>query len=314
MKILISSRSFGKIDSTPIQLLKNAGFETILNPYNRKLKEDELVELIKDAVGLIAGTEKITEKVLQNARYLKVISRYGVGLDSIDLEAAKNRGIVVCTTPDAPTQAVAELTLASILNLYRRIGEVDRNLRSNNWNPLMGRLLFNRTLGIIGLGRIGKQLVRLVQPFELKILAHELYPDKKFISSFGVKLASLEEVLSNSDIVSLHIPLTKETYHLIGKKELALMKPDAILVNTARGGLIDEEALIDALKKGIIGGAAIDTFENEPYTGPLKDFDNIILTPHIGSYAKETRIRMELETVNNLINTLNRGVLKNRDF
>lgn len=305
MKILISSSSFGKVDGSAIETLKKAGFTVVLNPYNRKPTEDELIELVgKDVVGLIAGTEKITERIMQNAKSLKVISRYGVGLDNIDLEAAKRNGIIVCTTPDAPTQAVAELTLALILNLYRRIGEVDRNLRSGKWTPLMGRLLSGKTLGIMGLGRIGKALVKLVQPFELKITAHEPYPDNDFVSSYRVELTSLEKVLSESDIISIHVPLTDETYHLIGKKELALMKMGAIIVNTARGSLIDEEALIEALEKEIIGGAALDVFEGEPYYGRLKNFDNVILTPHIGTYAKETRIQMEREAVENLLNVL----------
>ena len=304
MKVLISSKSFGKQDKTAIEILKKAGYTPVLNPHNRKLEFDEFAELIEDAAGLIAGTEKITEELLQKVKALKVISRNGTGLDNIDQEAAKRKGIIVCTTPDAPTQAVAELTLALILNISRRIGEVDRNLRSNEWTPLLGRLLSGKTLGIIGLGRIGKTLVKIVQPFELKIIAHEPYPDSEFISSYGIELVSLEKVLSESDIISLHAPLTEETYHLIGKKEFALMKHDAILINTARGSLIDEEALIEALEKGIIAGAALDVFEEEPYHGKLKDFDTVILTPHIGTYAKETRIRMEREAVENLLNAL----------
>jgi D-3-phosphoglycerate dehydrogenase len=305
MKILISSNSFGNINANPVETLKKVGFTVVSNQYNRKLTENELIELLdKDVVGLIAGTEKITERVLQNATSLKVISRYGVGLDNIDLEAAKRRGIIVCTTPDAPTQAVAELTLALILTLYRGIGVVDRNLRSGKWTPLMGRLLSGKTLGIIGLGRIGKALVKLVQPFELKIMAHEPYPDSEFILSYGIKLTALEKVLSESDIITLHAPLTDETYHLISKKELALMKHDTVIVNTARGSLIDEGALIKALENGLIGGAALDVFEEEPYHGKLKDFDNVILTAHIGTYAKETRIKMEREAVENLLNAL----------
>ena len=305
MKILISGSSFGKVDGCAIETLKKAGFRVVLNPYDRKPTEDELIELLgQDVIGLIAGTEKLTERVLQNAKSLKVISRYGIGLDNIDLEAAKRRGIIVCNTPDAPTQAVAELTLALILNVYRKIGEVDRILRSGKWNPILGRLLLGKTLGIIGLGRIGKALVKLVQPFELKIVAHEPYPDNEFVSSYGVELVSLEKVLSEGDIISLHAPLTEETYHLIGREELALMKTDAIVVNTARGSLIDEEALIDVLEEGSIGGVALDVFEEEPYHGKLKNFDNVILTPHIGTYAKETRIKMEREAVENLLNAL----------
>ena len=304
MKVLISSKTFGKQDKAAIEILKRAGYTPVLNPYDRKLEFDEFADLIEDAVGLIAGTEKITEDLLQKAKALKVISRYGTGLDNIDLEAAKRRRIIVCNTPDAPTQAVAELTLALILNLYRRIGEVDRNLRSDKWSPLLGKLLFGKTLGIIGLGRIGKALVKLVQPFELKIIIHEPYPDSEFISSHGIELASLEKVLAESDIVTLHTPLTEETYHLIGKGELALMKPEAAILNTARGSLIDEEALIETLEKGTIGGAALDVFDDEPYHGKLKNFDNVILTPHIGTYTVETRIRMEREAVENLLNAL----------
>ena len=305
-KVLISSKTFGKNDQTSIKILKEAGYTPVLNPYNRRLEFDEFAELIEDVVGLIAGTEKITENLLQKAKSLKVISRYGTGLDNIDLEATKRREIIVCNTPNAPTQAVAELTLGLILNLCRRIGEVDRNIRLGKWNPILGRLLLDKTLGIIGLGRIGKTLVKLVQPFELKIIAYEPYPDNEFISSYGIKLVSLEKVLSESDFISLHVPLTEETYHLIGKKELLLMKIDAVIINTARGNLIDEEALIEALEKGSVAGAALDVFEDEPYYGKLKDFVNVILTPHIGTYAKETRIRMEIEAVENLVNALER--------
>jgi len=304
MKILISSRSFG-IDESAIETMKKAGYTVVLNPHKRKLAEDEIIELLdEDVVGIIAGTEKITERVLRKAKSLRVISRYGVGLDSIDLEAAARRGITVCSSSDAPTQAVAELTLALMLNLYRRISDVDKDIRSNEWNPLMGRLLFGKTLGIIGLGRIGKAVVKLVQPFSLTIMTNDPNPDNEFISAYKIKLSPLKKVLSESDVISIHAPLTKETYHLIGSKELALVKKDAIILNTARGSLIDEEALIEALAKGVIGGAALDVFEEEPYYGKLKNFDNVILTPHIGSLTKETRIRMELETVENLLNVL----------
>lgn len=304
MKILISSASFGKINSESIETLKKAGFRPCLNPYGRKLEIDEFKELIKDAIGLIAGTEKITAELLKNAPVLKVISRYGVGMDNIDLEVAERMGITVRSTPEAPSQAVAELALALMLNLYRRVGEADRAVRSNNWSQLMGRLLSGKSLGIIGLGRIGRRLVKLVQPFEMRIRAYEPYPDKSFVSSHNITLASLNEVLSHSDIVSLHLPLSDKTHHIIGKKELSLMKKDAIIINTSRGGLIDETALADALRNGLIGGAGIDTFEEEPYRGNLIGLDNVILTCHMGSSAIETRKQMELETVNNLINAL----------
>lgn len=304
MKILISSSSFGKINRDPMTILENAGYEIVLNPYGRKFEFKEFVELIKDAVGLIAGTEKITAELLEKAPKLKVISRYGVGTDNIDLEAAKKHGIIVRSTPESPSQAVAELTLALMLNLSRRVNEADKNLKNNNWSQLMGRLLYGKTLGIIGLGRIGKKVVKLTQPFGMKIYAYEPYPDQDFISTNNITLAVLDEVLSRSDIVSLHLPLSDSTYHIIGKKELSLMKKEAIIINTSRGGLIDEPALIEALKNRGIEGAAIDTFEKEPYTGALTESDNVVLTCHMGSSAVETRKQMELETVNNLIDAL----------
>ena len=310
MKVLISSRSFGKINSEPIDALKNAGFEIVVNPYNKKLDEGELIELIGDAVGLIAGTESITENVLNHAKLLKVISRYGVGLDNVDLAAAKNRCIEVYNTPNAPAKAVAELTLSLILNLVRRIPESSQPMKDGIWKPQMGHSLYGKTLGIIGLGRIGKELVKLVQPFNVDIFAYEKYPDADFVESHIIRLGSLEDVLSQSDVVSIHVPLMKETRNIISAKELSLMKHNSVLINTARGGLINEDALISVLKEGTIAGAALDAFENEPYTGDLLNLDNVLLTPHIGTYTEETRMIMEMETVENLIKALSGVVVK----
>ena len=310
MKVLISSRSFGKINSEPIDALIDAGFEVVVNPYNKKLDEGELIELIGDAVGLIAGTEQITENMLNHAKALKVISRYGVGMDNIDLDAAKNKGIEVYNTPNAPAKAVAELALTLILNLMRRIPESSQSMKDGIWQPQMGHSLYGKTLGIIGLGRIGKELVKLVQPFNVDIFAYEKYPDNDFITTQNIKLGSLEDVLSQSDVVSIHLPLMKETRNIIGAKELSLMKHNSMLINTARGGLIDENALVSALKEGDIAGASLDAFENEPYIGELSNLDNVLLTPHIGTYTEETRIIMEMETVENLINALSGVAVK----
>lgn len=304
MNVLISSRSFGKTDSTGLELLKSAGLEPIFNPYGRTPTESELIELSKDVVGIIAGTEKITRKIMESAKSLKVISRYGVGLDNIDLKAAEDLGIIVRSTPDAPTQAVAELTLALILNLIRKISEMDRTMRTSKWHQLMGNLLSEKIIGIIGLGRIGKAFVRLIEPFGVKLLVNESNPDLKFVSRYGIELVPLKKLISQSDIITLHIPLTDETRNIINRDTLSLMKKNVLIINTARGGLLDESALIDALETKSIGGAAIDVFGIEPYNGRLIEFDNVILTPHIGSYTEETRKMMENETVENLINAL----------
>ena len=310
MKILISSRSFGKTDKAPINMIKNAGFEVVINPYGRKMTEDELKASITDVVGVVAGTEIISNAVISKGHELKVISRAGIGMENVDLKAAKEKGILVYNTPDAPTLAVAELTVGLMLNLLRKISECDREIRRDSWKQLMGTLLTGKTLGIIGLGRIGKTLTRLLKLFNLKIIAHDPFPDHAFAQANKVKFTKKENVLKESDIITLHVPLTQENFHMIGAKELSLMKKNASIINTSRGGLIDEDALFKALDAGKIGGAAIDAFEKEPYTGPLTNLSNVILTPHIGSCARESRIKMEIETVENLIKGLKeKGVL-----
>jgi D-3-phosphoglycerate dehydrogenase len=303
-KVLISTRSFGEFDSAPLERLKKAGFEIVLNPYGRSLRPEESIRLLRDAVGLIAGTEPLNEEVLGKATSLKVISRCGSGLDNVDLEAAKKFGIKVFNTPDAPTEAVAELTLCLILVLYRRIKEADKIIYAGKWERKIGHLLYGKRLGIIGLGRVGKRLVELTAPFKIEVLAYENRPDNEFVRNYNIRCLSLEEVLSQADIVSIHLPYSKEMHHFIGKEELTLMKHEAVLVNTSRGGLVDEEALKVTLEEGRIAGAALDVFEEEPYNGPLRNFDNVILTAHMGSSTKETRIQMEMEAVDNLLEGL----------
>ena len=304
MKVLISSRSFGKSDTDALELLQNEKLEPILNPYGRKMNEAEIADMITDVVGVIAGTELLSQKVLTEAPMLKVISRYGIGLDNIDLQSAHKHGILVYNTPNTPALAVAELTLSLILNLLKKIGKVDRLLRTDEWKPDMGNLLTHKTVGIIGLGRIGKKVIKLLQPFNPALLAYDVQPDKQYAKQNNIKLVTLPELLTQSDIITIHCPLIPETHHLIGEKELSLMKPTTLIINTARGGIIDEHALYVFVKQGKIAGAALDVFEHEPNTGKLKELENVILTPHIATYTQETRKQMELEAVQNLIKGL----------
>ena len=307
MKVFISTSSFAEYDKSPVRLLESNGFEVVLNPYGRKLKLEEVATLAKGCVGIIAGTEPLTEEVLRQLPDLKAISRCGTGLDNVDVGAAKKRRIAVRTTPDAPTQAVAELTVALILNVLRRINFMDRQVRSGAWSKEMGRLLSGKTVGIIGLGRVGRRVTKLLRSFGVKILASEPKPDKKWAEKNKVSLTSLEELLRESNIVTLHIPYTKQNRNLINAKRLKIMKRGVILINTSRGGLVDEDALYRALKSEHLGGAALDAMEIEPYRGPLKELNNVILTPHIGSYALEARVQMEMEAAKNLINILRGG-------
>ncbi|CAE6493296.1 D-3-phosphoglycerate dehydrogenase [Nitrosomonas nitrosa] len=308
-KIVISTSSFDIANNPPIQRLIEAGFEVVTNPYKRKLSEDEIISLLgQDTIGLLAGIEPLTERVLTSTHQLKVISRCGTGLDSVDLAAAKRHNVAVFNTPEAPAQAVAELTLGLMLATLRQIGLIDRKLRDGEWPRTQGHLLAAQTVGIVGLGHIGRRVARLCQAFEATVVAHDPYLSQ---TQQGVSLMPLEQLLAESDIVTLHIPYSADTHHLLNKAAFSRMKSGAIVINAARGGLVDEAALYDALLAGHLKGAALDVFEQEPYQGPLLKCDNITLTSHIGSLAKESRHRMEIEAAENLLHGLSNIGLMN---
>jgi D-3-phosphoglycerate dehydrogenase / 2-oxoglutarate reductase len=304
MKVLVSTSSFCEFDCTPLDRLRAQGFDVLLNPYGRRLRPEQSIELMRDVQGMIAGTELLDGTVLRKANGLRAISRCGVGTDNVDLATAKELGIQVLSTPGAPTEAVAELTLGLMIALARRVVQADRLVRSGRWKSLMGSLLEGKTLGVVGLGRIGKRLVQLVQPLRMQILAHEPFPDDAFVKQYQLRLVPLEELLAQADVVSLHVPLTVETRYLINRQTLSLMKPTAVLINTCRGDAVDEQALFDALQAHVLAGAALDVYSEEPYQGPLRESDNVILTAHMGSYAQEARIQMEIEAVDNLIEAM----------
>ena len=246
--------------------------------------------------------------VFSSAKNLKVVSRCGAGLDSVELAAAKLHGISVFNTPEAPAQAVAELTMGLMLAALRRICQTDRLLRINEWPRMQGQLFAAQTVGIIGLGHIGKRVARLSQAFDARVIAHDPHIDP---TSHGVESVSLEELFAKANVISLHVPYTTDTHHLLDAKSFARMKPGSIIINAARGGLIDEAALDEALISGHLGMAALDVFEQEPYHGPLTKNDRMILTSHIGSLAKESRKCMELEAAGNLLKGLiNAGLIK----
>jgi D-3-phosphoglycerate dehydrogenase / 2-oxoglutarate reductase len=266
----------------------------VINPLGRKLTEDETAEILKDYDILIAGTERITAKVMDNAPRLKLISRVGIGLDNIDLLHARELGINVSYTPDAPAPAVAELTIGHILSACRSIPLADRKLRAGIWQRIMGQRLSNQVIGIIGTGRIGSRVLKHLQGFSPKrILVNDIQPDHNLYDLFHAELVSKEVIYRESDIITLHVPLTPQTSPLIAKRELELMKPNMFLINTARGGIINEKDLFDALKNGEIGAAAIDVFDTEPYGGELLTLDNCYLTCHMGSCTTDCRFEME---------------------
>ena len=297
-KIAITTTSFGKHDDSPLKLCKEKGYEIILNPYGRKITSDEFGELAKDAIGVIAGTESINEAVASKLSSLKVISRCGAGIDNIEMPAMKKLRIKVFNTPDAPTLAVAELTVGLILGLLRKVVLMDSALRKGRWNKLMGNLLYGKRVGIVGFGRIGQKVAELLKGFGCKIAYSD--PDVEGCISGADKLP-FEELLAWADVISLH---TGGKDNLLGEKEFKLLKKEAYVVNTSRGTAIDEEIAYEYLKERKIAGMALDVFSQEPYAGPLKGLDNVILTPHIGSYAKEARVNMEMQAVENLLKGL----------
>lgn len=302
MKALITTVPFAEKNKLPIEMLDASGIEYLINPLKRKLKEDELCEIIPDFDIIIAGTEPITKKVISNASKLKIISRVGIGLDSVDLIAARSRDIKVSYTPDAPAPAVAELTMGLIFSLLRSIHVANSQIHQSKWNRIFGRRLSEITLGVIGVGRIGSRVIRRTKPFgSPRLLVNDIDPSKAENLDFKLEWASKQKIYSEADIICIHLPLTSSTKNLIEKKELLSMKKDASIINVSRGGIINENDLYEVLLSGHLSGAAIDVFETEPYDGKLKEIERCILTAHMGSMSIDCRSRMEIEATEEVI-------------
>jgi D-3-phosphoglycerate dehydrogenase len=300
-RVLVTTHPFGEIDRDPIVLLEKERVSFTLNPYGRRLREEELAELIGPYEALIAGTEPITASVLEKAVNLRLIARVGIGLDSVALCAARDRGIAVTYTPSAPSTGVAELTIGQMLALLRKTVAVDREIRRGVWRRRIGRRLGLLTVGIIGVGRIGRLVIGHLHGWSPRVLANDLSEDTEFSRLSGCIWTDKETIYREADIISLHVPLTPRTRAMIGPRELEMMKLDAILINTARGELIDEAALATALRKRPAFSAAIDVFAEEPYTGELATLDNCVLSAHMGSATRDCRLRMELEAAQEVI-------------
>ncbi len=300
-KALISLASFGAFGREPLEILEKAEIEYFFQPHSRRPSESEMCALVAEARYVIAGVEPITAKVMESAPNLRLVSRVGVGLDSVDLLAARKRGVQVAYTPEAPSAAVADLTIGLIVSMLRGIHKVDASLRAGRWERSIGRGVGDVTVGVIGVNRIGKRVARLLRSFGANILGHDVNPDLEFGTEVGIAWVGKNEIFRRADVITLHLPRNSRTENYVGKAELSLMKSDAILVNTARGGVIDENALAEVLKAGRIGGAALDVFAEEPYLGPLANMGNCLLTSHIGSFTKESRLRMEMEAVENVV-------------
>jgi D-3-phosphoglycerate dehydrogenase / 2-oxoglutarate reductase len=301
-KALITTVPFGDKNRLPLDLLEDAGIDYTINPIGRKLTEDELADMVGDFEVIIAGTEPITAKVMARGEKLKLISRVGIGLDSVDLLAAERRGIVVSYTPDAPAPAVAELTIGLMISLLRSVHVANAKMHAGHWQRYFGRRIAEVTIGVIGVGRIGTRVIRRLRGFGTPIiLANDLKPNHEIDREFKMEWVVKEEIYRQADVITIHLPLTNKTKNMVCERELLMMKPDALLINTSRGGIIDEKDLNTALQGGRLGGVAFDVFEQEPYNGLLTEHENCLLTSHMGSMSVDCRTRMELEATEEVI-------------
>jgi len=305
MKILITPRSFGKHNEEHFKMLEAKGLSIVRNETGGIMTEDDMKAAIAGAVGVIIGVDPLNADVLARAPGLKAVAKYGVGTDNIDLDYCKENDIKVSITTGANSEAVADYTFALILALARKVVEIDCHCHEKDWTKITTSDVYGKTVGLVGLGSIGKGVAKRAQGFGMEVLAYRRNWDDEYGRSAGVKYATVDEICERSDFISLHTPLTEETKNIIGKRELGLMKPGAFIVNTARGGLIDEDALLTALEEGRVAGAGLDAFAHEP---PEDDrwyaLKNVIMGSHCGASTRGAAESMSFMSAQNLINDL----------
>jgi D-3-phosphoglycerate dehydrogenase / 2-oxoglutarate reductase len=298
--VAIGPSSFAEVDRSPLDMLSKAGIEVRHNPFNRRLNEDETIELLRDADGLIAGLEPLNQKVLISSHKLKAIARVGIGTENIDLETSEKLAIKVSNTPDGPTEAVAEMCLTALLAMIRRLIPFNMDMHRGKWNKTIGLGVAGTNILLVGYGRIGRRFAELLRPLGARILVCDPNTSQDEIRN-GEILLPLDEGLKEAEVISLHasgknIILNRSAFHK--------MRKGAVLLNSARGELLDESALIEALEKNIVSSAWMDSFSNEPYSGPLMKYEQVVLTPHISTYSIQCRKNMETDAVKNLFRDL----------
>lgn len=284
-KVLVTNASFAKYNAGAQKMLEEYGLD-IVRPKQPVTDENDLLDYLDDVVAVITGLEPITKKVICSAPKLKVIGKHGIGVDNIDVSVAKEKGITVFNSPGTNKEAVADLVFGLMLSLARKIPQSDSQVRKGLWPKVFGQAVFGKTLGIIGLGGIGKSVVQRAKGFNMKVIAFDSYWDKEYADANDVIYSDINGILKEADFVSLHVPLTAETKNLISRDQLDRMKSTAYLINASRGGVVDEDALYEALKKGKIAGAGLDVFAVEPpVDSNLLSLENVILSPHMGGFT-----------------------------
>lgn len=305
MKVLTTPRSYGKTDPAVFDMLEQAGIEVIRNTSGNIFTKEQMIENIADCDGVIVGVDPMDADVIAAAPKLKAIAKYGVGVDNIDLDAAKARGIKVSVTVGANSEAVADYAFALLMAMARKVPMIDSECRKHNWKKITTRDVSRSVIGIAGMGAIGKLVARRARAFDMEVLGYDVFWDEKFAEENGVKRATMEEIYARADFISLHVPLLPSTRGMIGAAQLRAMKSDAVIINTARGGLIDEDALLTALENHEIGGACIDAFEQEP---PRDErwftLDNVILGSHCAASTSGASLNMGRMATANVIRDL----------
>lgn len=303
-KVVATAVTFGKINKEPLKRLEEFGCEVILNPFGRPLKNEEMIEYASDADALIVGNDKVTSNVIENCKNLKVIAKHGVGVDGIDIKTANRLGIIVTNAPASNNQEVADLAFGLLIMLARGLYQANYDTKAGRWIKPTGISLYKKTIGIVGLGAIGTAAAKRAKGFDMNILGYDIKENPSALE-IGVKYVELEELLSKSDFVTLHLPLTNNTLNILNADRLKIIKKGAILVNTARSQLIDYDALYKSLVDGTLKGYATDVYDFEPPAHlPLFDLPNVILTPHIGGTTIESNRRMGDTAVDNVIAVL----------
>jgi len=312
-KVLIATRSFGSSSPRPMQMLKDAGVEIVCVDANSPDVQEEILELVPETSAIIVGLVPITEKIFAKSSKLKIVTMYGVGVNHIDLEAARRKGVIVTNCPGSNDQAVADLTIGLMLAVARNILHIDRDIREGYWKKYLGGEVWQKKLGLIGLGNIAMGVVHRAKGFDMQVRAYDPYASAEMAEAHGVQLVSFEELITESDFVSLHAPLTEETKGMFSAEQFKKMKSTSYLINTARGGLVDEQALYLALTKGEIAGAGLDVFVEEPLKdSKLVELKNVVLTAHTGTHTKESIDRMGMMAVENVLQVLRNEMPANR--
>lgn len=301
MKIAIGPSSFSAKSNKPLEMLEAAGCEVVPNPFGRRLTEEEIIEHLNEVDGLIAGLEPLNRKVLESAPQLKAIARVGIGMNNVDQDAAAELGIKVSNTPEGPTNAVAEMCLAALLAIGRNIVPCNNALHAGEWDKRIGFSVSGTKVLLIGYGRIGRRFGELLHFMGAELLICDPFLSEDSLS-LGERLVDLEQGLSEAEVVSLHISGSEE---VLGEKQFGMMQKGVVLMNSARGELVNEDALVEALKSEKVADAWLDVFWKEPYQGALCDYPQVLLTPHVSTYSKQCRLSMETGAVENLLQDLN---------